>query len=326
MMPRVAHATLGVVLTGLIAVPAHGSFRGANGLIAFAIRPDADSSFAIHTMNAAGKRRRQLTTEGWSRNPAWSRDGRKIAFDRGPSDGERARRLWLMKADGTGQRQVPMGAVHARNPSWSPNGRRLVFQGCGRKAKCKRDSIFVVRVGGGGLKRIADEGVDPVWSPNGRWIAYAGRLRSGGCSTLNLVRPSGKRRRAVAPAEKDPRLCTGAAGIDFSPDSGRLVYYGLDPFKQGTFINPGTKKTETVYAYHHAMYTVDVDGKHRKKIASRKAADGGFYFLPFAWSPDGDALLWRDDRGSYVGWPDRTKRRIAGRFAGGLDYAWQALN
>ena len=316
------------VVVALAADSAQASFRGDNGLIAFARQgSQADSPFFIYTMNALGEQREQLTTEGSARNPSWSRNGQTIAFDRTPREGRRrGRRLWLMNADGTRQRQVPMGRVQAHNPSWSPDGRRLVFQGCGRKRKCERDSIFVVRGDGRGLRRIAGDGIDPVWSPDGRWIAYGGKLSRDACPTLNLVRPSGKRRHAIGPTGKDARRqCTGAGGIDFSPDSRRLVYFSLHAIKYGTYEDPVTHKIEQQYAYNPAIYRIGVDGKHRTQIASRSAESGGYYFVPFSWSPDGDKLLWRDDRGSFVGWPDRDKRRIAGELEGGADYAWQPL-
>jgi dipeptidyl aminopeptidase/acylaminoacyl peptidase len=320
-------ALLALVITMLLAAPAGASFPGANGLIAFARQGErADSPFFIYTMNSSGKEKTRLTTDGSSRNPAWSSDGERIAFDRAPAEGSRKRRLWLMNADGSGQRRVPIGSFQAHNPSWSPDGRRLVFQGCGRRTKCKRDSIFVTGVNGRGRRKIAGDGIDPVWSPDGRWIAYGGRLERDGCPTLVLVRPSGKRRHAIVPPRKDAqKQCTGAAGIDFSPDSRRLVYFAIEGRKVGTYENPVTHKKEPRYAYNHAMYTVDADGTHRRQIASRSIEASGFYFLPFVWSPDGDELLWRDDRGSYIGRPGGSKRRIAGQFGGGIDYAWQPL-
>jgi Tol biopolymer transport system component len=305
-------------------VTAQASFPGDNGLIAFARQGQrADSPFFIYTMDASGGQRTQLTTTGSSRNPAWSPDGETIAFDR--AAGGKRRALWLMAADGSDQRRISVGGVRsARNPAWSPDGRRLVFQGC-RRSSCERDAIFVARLGGGGRKRVAAKGADPVWSPDGRWIAYGGRVRGEDCPTLALVRPSGKRAHAVVPAKKDSQgQCAGAGGIDFSPDSKRLVYFGLERFKYGTFQNPATGKTETTYGYNHAMYTVDASGRNRRHLATRKLEDAGFFFMPFVWAPDGDDLLWRDDRGSFVGRPDGAKRRIAGKFGGGVDYTWQS--
>ena len=54
-------------------------------------------------MSAA--RRRQLSAQPNTGNPRWSQDGRQILFD---ADGDRDgwQELWLMNADGSGQRQI----------------------------------------------------------------------------------------------------------------------------------------------------------------------------------------------------------------------------
>jgi Tol biopolymer transport system component len=51
----------------------------------------------------------------------WSPDGRRIAFDRCPQDGERY--LYVALADGTSARRVAKG----ESPTWSPDGRELAF-------------------------------------------------------------------------------------------------------------------------------------------------------------------------------------------------------
>ena len=75
------------------------------------------------------------------------------------------------------------------------------------------------------------------------------------------------------------------------------------------------------------MYTVASDGDGRRLVAQRSVEDGEFLLAPFAWSPDGDWLLWRDERGTFVSQPDGGgERRITGANGGGGDYAWQPLS
>ncbi len=169
--------------------------------------------------------------------------------------------------------------------------------------------------------------MDPVWAPNGRWIAYAGKLREEGCRTIILVRPSGRRAHAVLPDEPDENsFCPGASGMDFSPSSRKLVYLAVRARKSGTFPDPVTGENRPLYAYDHAMYTVGLDGEDQRLITSRAIEDHGYLLAPFAWSPDGDWLLWRDDRGTFVAHPGGGgDRRIAGPSRGGGDYAWQPV-
>ena len=326
MMRRAAGAAvLLVAVAGAGAGGAQASFPGQNGRIAYSSFSTDEKPRAIHTMSVSGERDRQLTHEGSARNPSWSPDGRLIAFDSGPAAGDGPSQLYVMRSSGRKQRSVPTEGLDARNPSWSSDGGQLVFQGCPLDSACEQDSIFVVGRRGGGLRQIAAEGIDPVWAPNGRWIAYAGKLREDGCPTIVLVRPSGQRPHAVLSDEPDEQgFCAGASGIDFAPDSKALLYLALRARPSGSYPNPGGGAPLTAYTYDQAMYTVGVSGQGRRLITSRTVEESEYLLAPFAWSPDGDRLLWRDHRGTFLSRPDGGgKRRITGASGGGGDYAWQ---
>ena len=315
-------AALAVAVASAAAAAAEASFPGGNGRIAYSAQGEPR---AIHTMNASGGDDRQLTRNGSARNPAWSADGRLIAFDRAPGGDDEPAQLYVMRANGRHKQRVATGELDARNPWWSPNGNRLVFQACPRDSECEKESIFVVRRSGGRPRQIAAEGADPVWAPNGRWIAYSGRLREDGCPTIVLVRPSGRRAHAVLPDDPDENgFCSGASGIDFAPSSRRLVYFALRARSSGSFPDPVTGEEHPLYSYDHVMYTVGVDGEDRRLVMSRAIEDSEHLIAPFAWSPDGNSLLWRDDRGTFVSRPDGGgERKIADVNGGGGDYAWQ---
>ncbi|MBM2621505.1 PD40 domain-containing protein [Actinoplanes sp. LDG1-06] len=65
-----------------------------------------------------GATEKRLTTGGNQARPRWSPDGKSIAFLKGGY-------LFVMKADGTGQRRLTTRA--AAGPSWSPDGRSIAF-------------------------------------------------------------------------------------------------------------------------------------------------------------------------------------------------------
>jgi Tol biopolymer transport system component/tRNA A-37 threonylcarbamoyl transferase component Bud32 len=72
-----------------------------------------------------GSQYRRLTDDAFrDRGPAWSPDGKRIAFytDRG-GDYE----IWSIRPDGSGLEPITAGSRSPNFPTWSPDGRRLAF-------------------------------------------------------------------------------------------------------------------------------------------------------------------------------------------------------
>jgi Tol biopolymer transport system component len=92
-------------------------------------------------------------------DPAWSPDGRTIAFarqDHGPQT------IYLTRPDGSATHPLTMG----RSPSWSPDGKSIAF--------ARGDSVYRIRVDGRGRTRVVSGLVQPLvrWSPDGRKLLY----------------------------------------------------------------------------------------------------------------------------------------------------------
>jgi uncharacterized protein YraI len=83
----------------------------------------------IVVVNADGSGLRRLTS---GIDPALSPDGQRVAFTRW--DGAEMGTLWLINADGSGERAVLGETRQAKHPAWSPDGRQIVvnFQDGGR--------------------------------------------------------------------------------------------------------------------------------------------------------------------------------------------------
>lgn len=154
----------------------HAPDRSPDGqMIVFA--SDGD----IYAMRSDGSDRRQLTTGSASDgDPAWSPDGRQIAFS---SNREGRYHIYVMNADGSGVvRLTSHSAGHADSPAWSPDGAMIAYHynpsvSWGDAAS----EIYVMNANGSGAKNITNKvGQDdsPAWSPNGTQIVFLS-LRDG---------------------------------------------------------------------------------------------------------------------------------------------------
>lgn len=132
----------------------------------------------IFVIGVTGDHRRQLThgfEEARYESPAWSRDGRALAFS-GSICGDCPSMLSLADPGSGRVRQLPTAVVSAARPSFAPNGRRLVFVGGNTNA------VYVVDVDGTHLQRLTRNAAahdQAVWSPDARRIAYTQQQPNG---------------------------------------------------------------------------------------------------------------------------------------------------
>lgn len=79
--------------------------------------------------------------------------------------------VWIMEADGTGQRQLTFDAGRNVLPEISPDGHHIVFV----SNRTGSNHIWRVDADGRNLRQVTDgaEEVDPHISPDGQWMVYA---------------------------------------------------------------------------------------------------------------------------------------------------------
>jgi TolB protein len=290
------------------------------GRIAFSI-DDRSGSSRIYTIRPNGTGFRELTRpvlpQGWGGDsgPAWSPDGKRIAFERDlPFWSQDRFQLYLVRMSG--------GATHALTPgpfdvmpAWSPNGGRIVFS---RSTPFESASLYSVDSRSGRALKLTFGAIDvtPAWSPDGRRIAFARfpadePLRTDGAQLFvadangSNVRPLG------TPALR-------GASPAWSPDGTRIAFVS---FQDG---NGTTCAVDC--APNGELYVVNADGSGLKRLTFTKADDEH----P-TWSPDGTAIAFSSGyelrRDGHAPWlmvmPASGGRAIRlGRFSGVHDPAW----
>jgi TolB protein len=232
--------------------------------------------------------------------PAWSQDGKTIAYVHGGIDEEGdTTGIYLIDVDGTDNRLLYRG-TKAYGPDFSPDGNWLAFDNYAQ--------IFKIKLNGDSLTQLTFGGRNffPDWSPDGKKIAYdvTEPIDTGG---IYLMQEDGT----------FPHLVPGGYGgrfPDFSPDGKKLLclisynnagkvedYFWIISLEDANHIrlplfrgdnrypvfSPDGKKIAFSSMYYSApvIYVMDADGKNLKLLTP----EGGDMQ---AWSPDGTKIAY----------------------------------
>jgi eukaryotic-like serine/threonine-protein kinase len=197
--------------------------------------PGSRPLFDIWVFHVAGRAEpRPLTDDpGWEFDPAWSSDGKQIAFNSNrPRPGKTPYQLYMRASDGSGQdvlrEQAPRGDSMA--PDWPSNGTSIVYEILGPGGI----DLWTTPISGDPtpsvfLQTKHDE-EDPVFSPDGRWIAYSSNAT--GRSEI-YVRPFPLKEGVAEIISRDggvlPRWRADGRELFFLALDGRMMVAPLDP-------------------------------------------------------------------------------------------------
>lgn len=274
-----AIALLGIVAIGRFVTTASEQPAGApRDRLVFVSPGHGDEDDRLIASNTDGSDQVQLA-DIHAEYPAWSPDGRSVAFDDGRNlvgtpfsipNGD----VYVVGADGSDLRRVsPDGGVSA--PSWSPGGERLAV------AAARPDGasgISWLDVETGELTRLTTNPFgfwdgEPDVSPDGGTIAFI-RIRELAVSDLTrhlaalfTVKADGTGLRQLTSWTSD------AATPAWSPDGSRIVFNTNDHFDPER---------------NQLIVVIDEDGSDPRIIVRSEPPDGSYWPT---WSPDGSRIV-----------------------------------
>lgn len=216
----------------------------------------------IFVMNTDGSGITAISNNsGDDRDPAWSPDGKSIAFT---SDRDGNTEIYIMNADGTDQTRVTNSPENEHHPEWSPDGKRIIFS---RTLEDKTSDLFVINVDGSGTTRLtstakANEAY-PDWSPDGTEILFS--AFGGDQSGIFIMDSDGYNVHLIMEGPLHfPK---------WSPDGKYIAFDG----------EPGGCLFE--------IYIMKADGTEMSKVTTHPGGCGEYNKSP-SWSPDGKQLVY----------------------------------
>jgi Tol biopolymer transport system component len=108
-----------------------------------------------------------------ARQPAWSPDGKRIAYFAFRDGGYD---LWTIAPDGSDRRKLTWGPFDDREPAWSPDGRSIAFASDRGTPGRSSYGIWTIDVASGEVRQVTRGNAEnrmPSWSPDGGRIAYS---------------------------------------------------------------------------------------------------------------------------------------------------------
>jgi len=281
-------------LAALVLAGCGGTSR-PKGPPALVLVSNKDDDYALFGADADGKDAYRLSREKgdpssaqglfFQLQPAWSPDGRKLAFSSGRTG--RAH-IFLMNPDGSGTTQLTDATKGDEQPSWSPDGRRLVFN--------REGALFEAPVTGGPARRVGGgigNAGDPAYSPDGRLIAYDYRRPGYKNREIYLMRSDGTGIRPLT------SLGYVSALPAWSPDGKTIAF--MSNLRGGTY----------------QVYTIRVDGTHLEQVTTSPTD-----VIQPAWTPDGKSIGYVRDGAIWINTDGKDTQLTSGK-DNDSDPAWR---
>ncbi len=265
----------------------------------------------LRIVRSDGTGDRQLTTLRATRFPAWSPDGREIAF---ASQNAGDQEIDVVKPDGTGLRRVVSSGSW---PEWSPDGMKIAF--------LRGNDVYVIRRDGTGELRLTTDGrsTQPLtWSHDSTRIAVTRRgdiwsvRADGGGQTLLTINPPSAVQPAWSPDGSKIAWAAGTSGPEgiyvINADGGARTRLTTDADEFPAWSADSSKLAFVRNA--NELWVMNASGSGQRRLTPRSQV----YDRPY-WARDGSSILIGDDESDstfdpgvrLVSTTDGSLRRIA---------------
>ena len=228
---------------------------------------------ALYAIDPDGSDLVQLT-DGDSATPAWSPDGRQLAFTKAMPDG--SFQVAVMAADGSDVRVLTSGPGVSETPTWAPDGSWMAY---GHAPTLPEDdtwhtSIYRMDADGSNQELLGDPDTfdtEPKLSPDGKEVVFT-RLRFEGDSqhqTIWVRDLASGDERAIEAAGDSPEH------PNWSPD-GKWIIYNVASWMTTEVPNDQVER-------------IEADGSGQPEVLFKATpTDGGF---KASYSPDGTRIV-----------------------------------
>ena len=208
---------------------------------------DGRTSAALYVLEVATGAYKRITRVGETDvlpAPAWSPDGKRVAFTCGKRP-EGSREICVVDADGTNQKPLTTRRGVAVTPAWSPDGRHAAFGVDGSET-----GVYVIDQNGADLRQISESrGWNVAWSPDGK----------------RLLTQAARHFCIVDVEQKD---CTR-----LSPGEGRVLDAVFSPDGRDVLFRSNESGKDRIYA-------MKVDGTGRRMLSDGVGEDSLFAVSP----------------------------------------------
>ena len=261
--------------------------QGTGAFIAYSCKERKNNWYAVCVMKIDGSEKRRLTNRITTTDPAWSPDGRQIAFTRNEDVGEATTftddDVFVMDADGANVRQLTpeVDGSSSNQPTWSPDGERIAYvrgpsihSAVVAVTPLAFGELLVVDADGGEAFRLTRSEPDaaPAWSPDGREVVFVrghDLNKPSGDMDLFIVDAAGGTPRALT---RTPRWIETAPV--WSPDGSRIAFARSSSF--------------SAFTGKAAIFVINRDGSDASLLLEHKLYSETSYGL--SWSPDGRTI------------------------------------